>query len=294
MRVLVIGAEGQLGIALCAAHADATVVRADLDGDGHLVDLVDDAAVRRLLEDTRPDVVYNAAAAHNVPRCEAHPDEAFAVNASGVAHLARACHAAGARLVHVSTDYVFGGARATPYVESDSPMPLSVYGASKLAGEHLAAAYCPDHVICRTAALYGPAACRAKEGGRNFVDLMLHLAQTRPEVRVVCDEFTTPTPTGPLARQMRLLAERGAPGLYHTTCQGACSWHAFAQAIFEEAGVDTPLVAVPASEFPSPVRRPAYSVLENAHAQTQGLDVMPAWRAALRDHLADSPINSPG
>lgn len=286
MRALVFGAEGQLGTALCDAHADAEVVRVDLDGAGRHVDLTDRDAVWALLHDTRPDVAYNAAAAHNVPRCEDHADEAFAVNAAGVAHLARACHAIGARLVHVSTDYVFGGPRATPYTEADAPAPLSVYGASKLAGEHLAAAYCPDHIVCRTAALYGPAACRAKEGGRNFVAMMLHLAQSRPEVRVVCDEFTTPTHTVPLARQMRLLAERAEPGLYHTTCQGACSWHDFAKAIFEEAGVSPRLVPVPSSEFQSTVRRPAYSVLENARAQAQGLDAMPGWRDALRAHLA--------
>jgi dTDP-4-dehydrorhamnose reductase len=294
MRVLVFGAEGQLGRAVCDAHPDATLVRADLDGPGHHVDLRDHAAVRTLVADAQPDFVYNCAAAHNVPRCESEPDEAFAVNATAVARLAQACRESGARLVHVSTDYVFGADRDTPYAESDLPAPLSVYGASKLAGEHLAAAYCPDHIICRTAALYGPATCRAKEGGRNFVSLMLHLAATRPELRVVCDEITTPTRTVDLARQMRILAERGAPGLYHTTCQGACSWHAFAQAIFEETGTDTRLVAVPASEFPSAVRRPAYSVLHNRFAQQQGLDAMPAWREALRAHLAETPAPGAG
>jgi dTDP-4-dehydrorhamnose reductase len=284
MRVLVIGAEGQLGTALCDEFADVECHRADLDGADHPVDITDLPGVECLLAELAPTHVFNTAAAHNVPRCEAQPDEAFAVNATGAWNLAVACRAAGARLIHVSTDYVFGLGHTTPYVETDLPAPLSVYGASKLAGEHLARAYCPDTIICRTAALYGPAPCRAK-GGQNFVSLMLHLAATRPEVRVVNDEFTTPTSTLALARQMRLLAERGAPGLYHTTCQGQASWHEFAAAVFEETGTQTTLVAVGSQEFQSAVRRPDYSVLENRHAQEQGLDILPPWREALREYL---------
>ena len=286
MNVLIIGAEGQLGQDLCAVYADSTLHRADLDGDGHQLDISDADAVNRLIaRELRPDLVLNAAAAHNVPLCEQEPALAFAVNATGARNLAVACKAVGARLVHVSTDYVFGDGGTRPYVESDLPQPLSVYAASKLAGEHLIASVLDDHLIVRTAAIYGNAPCRAK-GGRNFIGTMLHLAATRPEVKVVTDEITTPTYTLALARQIRLLAEKGEPGVYHATCRGDCSWFDFARAIFEETDTQVVLSPTTSAEFQSPVRRPAYSVLENRHAQAQGLDIMPPWREALKDYLA--------
>jgi dTDP-4-dehydrorhamnose reductase len=285
MRVLIVGAEGQLGSELCEAFSDCDLHRADLDGTGHQIDITDEAAVRTLVcETVKPDLVCNAAAMHNVVESEKQPDRAFAVNASGVKYLAQACASQGARIIHVSTDYVFGHGGETPYVETDLPAPLNVYAVSKLAGEHLLAAICPDHIIVRTAALYGKAPCRAKSG-MNFVQLMLHLADTRPEVRVVTDEITTPTYANALARQMRLLGEKASPGLYHTTCQGACSWFEFAQAIFEETGTDVKLTPATAKELQAPVQRPSYSVLENARARAANLDIMPPWRAALRSYL---------
>lgn len=285
MRVLIVGALGQLGTDLCREFADTELYRADLDGDAHHLDIRNYAQVRRFILGTvKPELVFNCAAAHNVPRCEREPAPAFAVNAAGARHLAMACNTAKARLVHVSTDYVFGHGATKPLLETDLPAPLNVYAVSKLAGEYLVAAECPDHLIIRTAAIYGTAPCRAK-GGRNFVEMMLHLAATRPEVKVVTDEITTPTHTAALARQMRLLAEKGEAGLYHVTCQGACSWHDFAQAIFEETQTDIRLVPTSSAEFQSPVKRPGYSVLENRHAQQQGLDIMPPWRDALRDYL---------
>lgn len=287
MNVLVIGAEGQLGHDLCSVFSDATLHRADLDGTGHIVDVRDGDAVRTLIVETvKPDVVLNASAAHNVALCEQEPAEAFAVNATGARNLGVACAEAGARLLHVSTDYVFGDGATEPLVETDLPQPLSVYAASKLAGEHLIASVLDDHIIVRTAAIYGVAACRAK-GGRNFIGTMLHLASTRPEVKVVTDEITTPTYTLALARQMRLLAEKGEPGLYHTTCQGSCSWFEFAEAIFEETGTDVKLTPTTSEEFQSPVRRPAYSVLANKRAKDLGLDIMPPWREGLKAYLAE-------
>ncbi len=286
MRVLIVGALGQLGTDLCREFADTELFTADLDGGDHQLDIRNFAQVRRLIVGAvKPELVFNCAAAHNVPRCERDPGLAFAVNAAGARHLAAACKHVKARLVHVSTDYVFGRGHTHPLLETDMPAPLNVYAASKLAGEHLVAAECPDHVIIRTAALYGTAPCRAK-GGRNFVEMMLHLAATRPVVKVVTDEITTPTCTAALARQMRLLAEKGAPGLYHATCQGACSWYEFAQAIFADTGTQIRLDPVCAAEFQSPVKRPEYSVLENRRAQEQNLDIMPPWREALRDYLA--------
>lgn len=287
MRTLVIGAEGQLGVEVCCVFADTELHTADLDGAGHILDVRDhERALDLITREIRPNLVILCAAAHNVPQCEKDPDLAFAINAIGARNIALASHEAGVRLVFISTDYVFGGGGTRPYVETDRPAPLNAYAASKLAGEHLVAAQCPNHQIIRTAALYGAAPCRAK-GGRNFVETMLHRAATQPEVRVVTDEITTPTYTVALARQIRLLAERGEPGLYHATCQGACSWYDFAQAIFEETSTAVKLIPTTSAEFPSPVRRPSYSVLDNAHARVQNLDSMPPWREALKLYLAE-------
>lgn len=284
MKTLVIGAAGQLGHDVCRVFSDTDVVAADLDGADLSLDITSEEDVQRVFSEVKPAVVVNTAAAHNVPRCQQQPHEAFAVNATGVLYLATACHSSGARLIHISTDYVFGYGGTRPYVETDMPAPLSVYAASKLAGEHLIAAECPNHCIVRTSGLYGAAPCRAK-GGKNFIELMLHLAETRGEVRVVTDEIVTPTYTLALARQLRVLAERGEPGIYHVTCNGQCSWFDFAQAVFEETNTQVKLLPTTSAEFPSPVKRPSYSVLQNKHLQDQGLDIMPDWRDALRAYL---------
>lgn len=285
MKVLVIGALGQLGHDVCAAFQDTDLHAADIDGDGLILDLRDREAVSRLItEELRPQLVINTAAFHNVPNCETETEMAYAVNATAVRDLAAACHEAGARLLHISTDYVFGWGGTRPYVESDPPAPLSTYAASKLAGEHLLASECTDYIIVRSSGLYGSTPCRAK-GGDNFVRIMLHLAETRGEVKVVTDEVLTPTYTEPLAKQIRLVAEKGEPGLYHATCSGSCSWHEFAEAIFELASVEVKLSEATNDDFPSVVKRPSYSVLENKHLQDQGLDIMPHWRDALKDYI---------
>ena len=287
MRVLVIGAQGQLGTEITKVYAGNKVIGADLDGDGLHIDIGDQQATHELITSkVKPDLLVNVAAAHNVPKCEENPEWSYLINAIAPRTMAIACRKIGARMIHVSTDYVFGNGGEQPFVETDLPAPLSVYAASKLAGEHLVAAEHPtNHITIRTAAIYGAAPCRAK-GGKNFVNLMLDLAASRPEVKVVTDEYTTPTFTGDLAQQMKLLAEKAEPGLYHTTCQGGCSWYEFAQAIFEETRTETNLVKATASEFQTTVKRPNYSILENKHAQDQGLDIMPPWREALKAYLA--------
>ena len=288
MRVLIVGAAGQLGTDLCRAFQGTELHTADLDGGDFPLDICDAQAVHRLIvRELKPDVVVNAAAACNVPLCETRHAVAFAVNATAAAHLARACNEAGARLVHISTDYVFGHGANKPLTENCQTAPLSVYGASKLAGEHLIAAYCEDYVIARTAAIYGSAPCRAKDG-KNFVELMLHLAATQPEVRVVTDEITTPTYTRALAKQLLLITEKGSPGIYHMTCGGACSWYDFAEAIFEATDTEVGLVASTVAKFNPTVQRPAYSVLENRYAQDQNLDIMPHWREALNEYLVET------
>ncbi|MFO7974570.1 MAG: dTDP-4-dehydrorhamnose reductase [Candidatus Hydrogenedentota bacterium] len=289
MKVLIIGAAGQLGKDVCRVFADVEATEADLSGAQVQLDLCEPARVWSLVVDeVHPDIVINTAAAHNVPECEENPARAFAVNASAVLNLAKACQEARARLVHISTDYVFGNGARRPYVETDAPAPLNVYGASKIAGEYLAAAECRNHLIVRTSAIYGHAPCRAK-GGKNFVELMLHLAATRGTVKVVTDETVSPTFTLALARQIRLAAEKGQPGTYHATSQGECSWYDFAKAIFDETKTEVQLEKATSDDFPSTVQRPDYSVLDNKHLRDQGLDVMPAWREGLTEYFRTKP-----
>lgn len=287
MDVLVIGARGQLGSDVCKAFDGETVHEANSDR----VNIMDRDSVFKLIEETKPDVVVNTAAFHNVPLCEEEPQNAFMGNGAACQYLGAACEEAGARIIQISTDYVFGHGGSKPYVESDATAPLSIYGATKLAGENLLAAECANHIVLRVAAIYGVNPCRAK-GGLNFIDLMLKLAKERGEVKVVTDEITTPTHTAAIAAQIRVLAEKGNPGLYHGTCQGSCSWHEFAKTIFEETNTDVKLNEATSEEFASPVKRPSYSVLENKNLQDQGIDIMPPWRDALNDYLQAKGLKS--
>jgi dTDP-4-dehydrorhamnose reductase len=278
-RIVVLGATGALGGDVVEAFHDHAVT-----GLGHgELEICDPAAVQSVLERLRPAVVVNTTAFHNVPLCETEEAKAFAVNAVGPRRVARACTALGARLVHVSTDYVFDGRKHAPYVETDPPNPLNVYAVSKLAGEYGVLNDGANHQVVRSSGLYGLRRCRAKGG--NFVDTMFKLARERPEVRVVDDEVLTPTFNADLAAQIRVLALEGPPGLFHATNQGSCSWYEFARAIFDLAGLTTPLLPTTVAEFKSPVKRPFYSVLDNAALRAVGLDRMRPWRDALADYM---------
>jgi dTDP-4-dehydrorhamnose reductase len=280
LRIAIFGSEGQLGSALIEAlpaHDVVPVREAEAD-------VGDLDAVRRAVDDARPDCVINAAAMTHVDRCETDPAPAFVVNAIGARNVARAAHAAGAMLVLVSTDYVFDGEKGAPYVETDAPNPLGVYGMTKYAGELFAAEECTRCYVVRTSGLYGTATCVGK--GTNFVETMLRLAGERDQLSVVEDERLTPTFADDLAVQIRTLLETPpAPGVYHATNGGECSWYEFAAEIFRLEGIGVKVVGIPASEWETPTRRPANSVLENAALAGAGIDVMPEWRDALSRYL---------
>ena len=285
MKIIVIGADGQLGSDIVLACR----------ADGHEVvpltiaqaDVTDDAQVQRALAGCGADVVVNTAAMHQVEKCEADPARAFAVNALGARRLAIAANALGARLVHVSTDYVFDGAKMAPYLESDCPLPLNAYGNSKLAGELFVRSMAEKHYVIRVSGLYGIHPCLEK-GGLNFVDLMLKLSRERQEVRVVDDEVLTPTSTREVARQLLRMLKAGAPeGLYHVTAEGGCSWYEFAGEIFRLSRSAVQLNKAAPGEFPAKVPRPKYSVLENGNLKTAGLNGMAHWRDALAEYMRD-------
>jgi dTDP-4-dehydrorhamnose reductase len=283
VRVAVIGANGQLGSDICAAFAAQGAEVLPLTHAD--VEIASEHSVRSVLGTLSPGLVVNTAAMHNVERCEENPAAAFAVNATGACHLARFAAHSRCALLHISTDYVFDGAHREPYVEDDPPMPLNVYGNSKLAGELMVRTIAPRHFVLRVSGLYGRNPCRAK-GGLNFVERMLQLAAEREEVRVVDDEFLTPTSTAEVARQVVVLAATSHYALYHATAEGSCSWLEFAREIFRVAGVTTRLEAARPGEFPAKVPRPKYSVLENRALKRQGLNVFRDWRVGLREYLA--------
>ncbi len=281
MRIAVIGANGQLGSDLCACFAAGGDEVAALDHDAIRVEEID--SVRRALGEAGPDAILNTAAFHNVPRCEEDPATTFAVNAQGALNVARVASEIGAVNVYYSTDYVFDGAKGAPYLESDAPGPLNVYAASKLAGEHLTSAYSERSYVIRVSGIYGAVPCRAK--GENFIVKMARLARQKPEVRVVADEVLTPTPTREIARHTAPILASEAYGVYHLTCEGACSWYEFCREIFDLLEIETPLHRASVTDFPSGVRRPFYSVLENARYNALGGEPMPDWRTALRQFL---------
>jgi len=228
---------------------------------------------------------YNTAAMHHVEKCECEPAVAHAVNALGPRNVGLVSREIGAVFVHLSTDYVFDGAKKTPYEETDPARPLNVYGNTKLAGEYFARSATPKHFVLRTSALYGSAPCRAK-GGLNFVDLMLKLAREKGEVRVVDSEVVTPTSTRELAQQIVSLSRSDAYGLYHATAEGTCSWYEFAREIFSVARTPCRLMIASPNEFPAKVPRPCYSVLENRALKAQGLNRFRPWQVGLREYLS--------
>jgi dTDP-4-dehydrorhamnose reductase len=283
MKVAVVGANGQLGQDVCAAFQSANNEVVALNHADIEISSLD--SVRQALERVGPDLVVNTAAFHNVDRCESEAAQAFTVNAMGARNVAQITNGLGVSLLHISTDYVFQGLKRTPYVEEDPAMPLNVYGNSKLAGEHFVRGINPRHFVVRVSAIYGQNPCRAK-GGLNFVETMLKLSREREELRVVDDEFVTPTPTVEIARQLVVLSRTSEYGLYHASAEGSCSWYEFACMILELTRTKVRLERARPGEFPGKAPRPKYSVLENQALKSKSLNVFSHWRDGLENYLA--------
>lgn len=286
MRLLITGASGQLGSDLMtAAEAAGTpaagLTRAELD-------VADAEAINDVLGRQEYDILVNCAAFNDTAGAESRPDAAFEVNARAPERLAEAARATGARFVHISTDYVFDGRTRRPYVESDPPAPLGVYGASKLTGEALARRAHPEGtVVIRTAALFGVAGMGR---GGNFVETILRAARARSTgeggaLRVVDDVVVSPTATADLATGiLALLAEEAPAGLYHLVNEGFTSWYDFARAIVTAADLDVEVEPTPASTYPSAFRRPAFSALDSGKAASIA-GPMPAWSEGLARYM---------
>jgi dTDP-4-dehydrorhamnose reductase len=283
MKIAIIGSNGQLGSDVCAAFAGNGD---QVTGFTHAeIELTSASSVGEALSAVAPDFIVNTAAMHHVEKCEADPAAAFAVNGIGARNVAAWAQQSGIPVAYLSTDYVFDGKKRTPYTETDLAAPLNVYGTTKLAGEHFTAAIADKHFVVRVSAIYGQHPCRAK-GGLNFVELMLKLAKERDELRVVDDEFVTPTPTGQIAEQLVVLSRSDHYGLFHATAEGSCSWYEFAHEIFDVTGTRIRLEKARPGEFPAKVPRPKYSVLENHALKSAGLNIFTDWRDGLRKYLA--------
>ena len=275
MRVLVTGAGGMLGravveTALRLGHDVHAATRGELD-------VTDPTAVHRALAERRPQAVVNCAAYTDVDGAESDRAAAAAVNDAGAGHVAAAATEVGARIVHVSTDYVFDGSKREPWLESDPVAPLGAYGATKLAGEQAVADVTDAYAIVRTAWLFGA-------GGRNFVDTMLALGAERDEVSVVTDQVGCPTWTGHLAGALVELAERPQDtGIHHIASAGACSWNELAIEVFDRAGIDCRVLPTTTAAFPRPAPRPAYSVLGSERAAPL---LLPTWQEGVAAYLA--------
>jgi dTDP-4-dehydrorhamnose reductase len=275
-RVLVTGAAGMLGHRVVA---DARARGWDAVGiDLAEADLTDPGAAQAAVEEHAPDVVIHCAAFVDVDGAEEREGIALAVNADASANTAAAAAMLGARIVAVSTDYVFDGTlTGRPYLESDPPAPLGAYGRTKLAGEEAIAGHNPDHAIARTAWLFGV-------GGKNFCDTMLTLAETRDEVEVVTDQIGSPTWTGHLSGALLDLAASDAVGVFHTAGGGQCSWHELTVELYRAAGVSTRVNETTAARFQRPAPRPAWSVLATERDETPRL---PPWQEGVAAYLSE-------
>ena len=273
MRALVTGGGGQLASDLAEQLDDVVALsRGELD-------ITDDDAVEKALEDARPQVVFNCAAFHNVDVCETEEDRSFEVNARAVKRLAQRCEEAGATLVHLSTNYVFDGRREQPYAEDDRPNPRSIYALSKLAGEYAALAYCSKALVARSSGLYGRHGSASKGG--NFVQRMIARAREQGRLKMVADQRLNPTYTADLAAGLIEAVESDARGILHVTNSGECSWYEFTVEIMRLSEIDVPIEAVHTT--PGGVDRPLNGVLARVRTDTPALR---PWQDALADYLA--------
>lgn len=289
MNILLTGAKGQLGSQIMniiqsgaseigkipSAVAEAKITGIDIQD----LDLTDLEAVRNYLKELRPDVVINPAAFTNVDACETNIDTAFKVNALAARNMAMVCEEIGAKLIHISTDYVFSGVGTEPLKEHDMPAPVSIYGKTKLAGENFVREFCSKYFIVRTAWLYG-------YNGKNFVYTIMNAAKEKGHLTVVDDQRGNPTNAEDLAHHILKLAVTEEYGVYHCTGEGECSWYDFAKAIVEYAGINCTVDPITSEQLVNrAAKRPAYSSLDNMMLRCTVGNEMREWKEALKEFI---------
>lgn len=273
MRIFVTGSTGQLGLALAKTFTDA-----ELYLGREITEDITQSKIIQTICDFKPDVVIHAAAMTDVDACELEPDQAFLVNGQGTRHVAEGAQRVGSVMVYVSTDYVYDGSKETPYIETDQPNPINLYGQSKLAGEQATRDATDPWLIVRTSWLYG-------EGQRNFVTNVLEWTKTQPVLRLVKDKVGSPTYAQDLAQAIRHLLNTGSYNrIYHVSGEGACTWVEYGKEILKIAGIEKEIVPIAFAELRRSAKRPSYSVLENAELTKAGFHMRP-WQAALQKFL---------
>jgi len=275
LRILVTGARGMLGTDVCEVLASGhEVTGVDIEE----FDVVSGPDTEKAIAGLAPEVVVHLAAYTRVEDAEEEKDAAFSCNAVGTMNVAKASREAGARLIYVSTDYVFDGAKGSPYVETDPTAPVNFYGLTKLFGERYASSLNPRHLILRAGWLFGP-------NGRNFVDTILERARAGQALQVVDDQRGTPTYTLHLAEGLKSAIEKGIEGVLHMTNSGETTWYELARAALEIAGVEAEIKPVDSAGYPTKAKRPANSVMGSLVMERAGLKPLPDWREGLRHHL---------
>lgn len=275
-RIIVTGCNGQLGRAInkeLSGNSEISFVNTDVAE----LDITSIDKVMELVREVKPYAIINCAAHTAVDACETDWDNAYRINAIGPRNLSIAATETGAKMIHVSTDYVFNGKSSKPYIEFDKPDPQGAYGATKLAGENMVKDFADHYFIFRTAWLYGE--------GKNFVRTMLRLSETNDKVRVVNDQFGSPTSTKELAGAIAHLLFTENYGLFHATCEGSCSWADFAEEIFRLAGKSTTVEGITTEEYNAPAARPAYSILENYMLKLTSDYKFADWHDAIEEYI---------
>jgi len=280
MRVLVTGAQGQLGTDMMIC-LEGQPDKYEVFGYGRkALDITDISQVSKIFKQIKPEIVIHTAAYTQVDQAETDWDRAYAINALGTNNLVVEAEKVDAKFVYISTDYVFDGRKGTPYYESDRTNPQSVYGRTKRAGEEFVLATSSKYFIVRTSWVYG-------KYGVNFVQAMISLGNSGKPLKVVDDQFGSPTYTVDLARFLEQIIGTECYGIYHATNSGSCSWYEFAKRIFEMAGMHVQLSPCTTADFPRPAPRPAYSVLEHRKIQLEEFKDLRPWQEGLKDFLAN-------
>ncbi|MBQ9277598.1 MAG: dTDP-4-dehydrorhamnose reductase [Lachnospiraceae bacterium] len=276
-KILVTGCNGQLGRAINKEYENDDVML--INTDVAELDITDIKAVMGFVNEKKPDVIINCAAHTNVNLCESQWDLAYKINAIGPRNLSIAATSVGAKMIHVSTDYVFDGSATEPYDEFSPVAPLGAYGKTKLEGENFVKQFADKFFIVRTAWLYGD--------GKNFVKTMINIGKEKGEVGVVADQVGSPTSAKELAKAIHVLEPTDNYGVFHGTCEGYCSWADFAEKIFEYAGMDVKVKRLTTDEYPTPAKRPAYSVLNNYMLTLTTDFKFGQWEDALKEYFEE-------
>lgn len=274
-KVLVTGARGMLGWALTKElNTEYQLIGIDIED----ADITDEIQIKEEVFKIRPDIIIHTAAYTEVDNCEKNKELTHRVNAKGTENVAQACKLSNAKLIYISTDFVFDGTKTIPYTEDDKPNPINTYGWSKLEGEKQIQSIWPNYLIIRSAWLYGP-------HGSNFVDKILQLAQSEPEVKVVNDQSGSPTYTIDLARAIGCLIKKNTIGIINVTNSGSCTWHEFAKKILSIRGIKTKLTPITSGEIDRLAKRPRYSVLDTKKFQEITQTKPRPWEEALEEYL---------